>query len=304
MLISKRIRIGRILSGTWRHTIFDILTCVASYFAYIYFVDEYFEVPAIIPTILGTALSFFIGFMNNQAYDRWWEARKIWGELVNDSRSWAREVMSYTQPTPDIDANALKTVREKGILRHISFVYALKENLRGTTDREFAQYLDKKDIDSIDSKSNKANTILDLQSQELQKWYDHNLIDGFKFIEMNKLLVRFSDEMGKSERIANTIFPTTYYYYTRIFIFIFIISLTMFTANYIAMWSILVGALIGYIFLTTHKIGETLVDPFKGIPTGIPLNQISRTIEINLLETMDATEIPEPLKIANRDYVM
>lgn len=304
MLISKRIRIGRILSGTWKHTILDIITATLSYFTYIYFVDEYFDIPSIIPAILGTALSFFIGFMNNQAYDRWWEARKIWGELVNDSRSWAREVMSYTQTTSEVDPKTLKSMRENGILRHIAFVYALKENLRKTTDHEFTRYLSENDISEISSKSNKANTILDLQSRELQNWYDQKVIDGFKFIEMNKLLVRFSDEMGKSERIANTIFPTTYYFYTRSFIFVFIISLTMFSASHIAEWSILVGALIGYIFLTTHKIGETLVNPFEAIPTGIPLNQISRTIEINLLETMDAPSIPEPIKIANRDYVM
>jgi putative membrane protein len=98
MLISKKASIHRIIEGTYKDFLIDLATCLGSYLVFFYFLKNHVAVPAIIPTILGTALSFFIGFNNNQAYGRWWEARKIWGALVNDSRSWARQVLHYTQP--------------------------------------------------------------------------------------------------------------------------------------------------------------------------------------------------------------
>ena len=128
--------------------------------------------------------------------------------------------------------------------------------------------------------------------------------DGFRFSEMNKMLVNFSDEMGKSERIANTVFPTSYNFYNLIFIWFFIVFATLFTAQTAGSWSILAGTLIGYVFLTIHKIGLSLLNPFEDIPTGISLNQITRTIEINMLQTLKKNDIPSPIESVNGEYVM
>lgn len=110
--------------------------------------------------------------------------------------------------------------------------------------------------------------------------------------------------MGKSERIKGTVFPPTYNFYTRVFIWILIISTTFVITNMVGAWSILYGALIGYIFITIHSIGQSLLNPFEPVPTGISLDQITRTIEINLLETLGESEIPEPIVSVNNDYVM
>ena len=82
------------------------------------------------------------------------------------------------------------------------------------------------------------------------------------------------------------------------------ISTTFVITDMVGAWSILYGTLIGYIFLTTHAIGQTLLNPFEPIPTGISLDQITRTIEINLLETLGESEIPEPIKSVNNEYIM
>ncbi len=81
MIIRKTIILGRIIKGTWRSFLILALICVSTYLFNDYILLHYIEFPAIIPGILGPALAFFIGFNNNQAYDRWWEARKIWGRL-------------------------------------------------------------------------------------------------------------------------------------------------------------------------------------------------------------------------------
>src|SRR5690348_4692407 len=95
MLVTQNIRISRILKDTWKVDIIMIITCTVVYLLHNFFLKEHINIPVIIPTVLGTAIAFFIGFNNNQAYDRWWEARRIWGSLVNDSRSWARDVLNY-----------------------------------------------------------------------------------------------------------------------------------------------------------------------------------------------------------------
>ena len=301
MIISNRISIYRLASGTWKHLVFNVTICCLTYLLYRFFPTE-IEVPVLIPTILGTALAFFIGFNNNQSYDRWWEARKIWGALVNDSRSWARQIIYFQHKVNEKEDINVET--KTFIYRHIAFIYALKQNLRNSKDGEYKKYISENDLAFIKADSNKANALLTLQTRDLNQIYSFNLIDGFKFLALNKLLVNFCDEMGKSERIANTVFPTTYNYYTRIFVWLFIILITLVTAKTIGAWSILAGTLVGYVFLTINKIGQSLLNPFEDIATGISLNQISRTIEINMLETMREDEIPEPLESVDGEYIM
>lgn len=304
MLISKTVRITRIISGTWKHFVFNIIICVATYLVYHFLFHDRIEVPMLLPSILGTALSFFIGFKNNQAYDRWWEARKIWGELVNDSRTWTRNILSYVNPNESINGNELNKIKRQAVHNHIAFVYALKKGLRSSADMEYRNYLTSKDVEAVELESNVPNAILNLQTNLLESLYKNGLVDGFKFMQLNQTLTKFCDEMGKSERISNTVFPTSYNYYTKLFIWIFIVCATLVAASSIGHWSIVLGILIGYVFLTTYKIGYSLLNPFEDITSGIPLNQISRTIEINLLQALGEKDIPEPVQPVDNEYIM
>jgi len=183
-------------------------------------------------------------------------------------------------------------------------LYALKENLRTENKKEYESYLSQNEIEEINRHSNKHNAILSFQAKDLDELYQVNSIDGFKFMELNKMIVTFCDDMGKSERIKNTVFPTTYNYYSKAFIWIFIYSVTMTIGNAIGIWSIIFGTLVGYIFFTIQSIGQTLLNPFQDIRTGIPLSQITRTIEINLLEMLDEENIPEPIMSVDDEYIM
>ena len=303
MMIAPKVKWSRVVENTWRSFLTDFLTCVGAYLADKHLFVHYIDFPPLIPTILGTALAFFIGFNNNQAYDRWWEARKVWGEIVNDSRSWARQIIHFLKPNGG-DPLFVNTLKERMVKRHIAFLYALKSNLRKSDRTQYKEYLSEEEVAEIESQSNLHNAILHIQTKDLQDAYDNGYIDGFQFLELSKLLVRFSDEMGKSERIKNTVFPTPYYYYTKVFTWIFIISVTIVTADYVDMWSIAFGTMIGYVFLTTQFIGQTLVNPFDEIPTSIPLNQITRTIEINLLEMLGYKKTPAPIEPVDDEYIM
>ncbi|MBS1647889.1 MAG: hypothetical protein JST67_11165 [Bacteroidetes bacterium] len=295
MLITENIRLGRIVSGTSKGALFVALTTTASYFFNVYILKNYFQYPAIIPTLLGTALAFFIGFNNNQAYSRWWEARIIWGAIVNESRSLARQSIHY------IDDNQ---AARKIVYRHIAFVYALKNYLRNTDENNYLNYLQDNEHEQITKSLNKYNALLSLQTTDLEECYAKGHIDGFKFMEINQTINNLCNEMGKSERIKNTVFPTTYTFYTRIFIFYFIVSVTIVLANLIGAYAILFGFLVGYVYHTSHVIGTTLLNPFEATPTCIPLDQISKNIEINLKEMLGETNLPEPIKNTDSDYIL
>lgn len=302
MIISPSISLRRIIGSTYKHFIYNVIICILSYIVYRFFLKDLFSFPSIIPTILGTALSFSIGFNNNQAYSRWWEARIVWGALVNESRTWARQVIKYV-PEEKNAAEAFN-YKSKMVYRHIAFIYALKTALRGHDDGAYMQFLSKEEASTVNQSFNKHNAILTNQSEDLNKLYKDGFIDGFKFMEMNKSLTEFSNEMGKSERIKNTVFPTTYSYYSKLFIWFLIVSVTMVTSDSIGIYSILFGVVIGYVFLTIHLIGQLLLDPFIPIPTCIPLDQISRTIEINLKEMLAEDRLPDPIVSTNKEYVM
>lgn len=304
MLITPYVSISSIFKGTWKHFLLDLCVCVFAYFFNLYVLTPHFDMPAIVPTMLGTALAFFIGFNNNQAYDRWWEARKIWGALVNDSRNWARHVIFYTHQSDQMPSAELESWRKTMVMRHLGFVYALKENLRGSSAKVYRDFLSDEDIAAAERESNIANAILSLQTRDLDALYRKEAIDGYRFLEMSGVITRLCEEMGQSERIKNTIFPTTYSYYSRFFIWIFIICITLVTSDIVNLWAIGVGTLVGYIFLTIHTIGQALLNPFDYIPTGIPLDQISRTIEINLLQAINHPTIPDPIRNLENEYVM
>lgn len=303
MLIVQNIRLSRILRNTWQVDIIMIVSCTAAYLVREFLIKYHFEIPAIIPTVLGTAIAFFVGFNNNQSYDRWWEARKIWGALVNDSRSWARSVVTYLSADAG-DDQLLADTKRRMVRRHIAFLYALKANLRSAVDETYSQYLDQEEITQISTHTNIPNAILTLQATDLQQLSKNGTIDGFRFMEMNQLLVKFSDEMGMSERIKNTIFPTTYNYFTKVFIWLFVVSLTLVISQHAGVWSIFLGWLVGFVYVSTQINGMSLVNPFENNSSAIPLNQITRTIEINLLEMIGAENIPKPVKPINDEYIL
>lgn len=304
MLLKGNIKIGQVISGTWKNMLFSLLTCTFAYALNELWLSKYFEFPSFVPALIGTALAFFIGFNNNQAYSRWWEARMIWGSLVNNSRSWARQILYYTKASETLSEEKLREVQEVLIKRHLAFLYALKAHLRNADDPYYKHYLSPEDLGHISGQSNIHNAILALQSRDLQEVYTQNAIDGFCFVELNRTITTFCDDMGKSERIRNTVFPTTYTYYSKNFIWLFIYAVTMAIGSAIGVWAIVFGAITGYVFFTIQSLGQTLVNPFEKMPSAIPLDQISRTIEINLLQMLGEKKVPEPVESVNGEYVL
>ncbi|HEY1045996.1 MAG TPA: bestrophin family ion channel, partial [Bacteroidia bacterium] len=210
--------------------------------------------------IVGTAVSFYIGFKNNQAYDRLWEARKIWGSMINNSRIWGSNLRAYITnhfTDNEISDKQVKSIIKRLIYRHISYLYTLRNQLLepapwehislnshvaklnkdrmkkfgiGTfednlTDDILNQHLDKAEYKELRTYSNMATQIIDVQSQELMQLRKDNIIDDFRHIELQKILNEFYSEQGKAERIKKFPLPRQYGSVSFIFVSIFVFLL-------------------------------------------------------------------------------
>lgn len=303
MLVNQNLSLSRILQTTWKTDILIIVTCVIVFVIQQKVVPHAIQIPATLATLLGTAIAFFVGFNNNQAYDRWWEARTIWGALVNDCRSWSRQVLQYTSKRTNDDAD-MPMIRKRLVFRQIAFVYTLKGNLRNSADEYFKKYLTVEELEAVSREVNIPNAILSLSANDIEELSRKRAIDPFRFFQLNQLITAFTDHMGQSERIKNTVFPTSYIYFTRLFIWVLVVFTTLILAANIGGWSILIGWIVGFVFHAAHLNGMGLVNPFVETPTGVPLNQIARTIEINLLQMLGEEDIPLPVLPVNGEYIL
>lgn len=205
--------------------------------------------------LVGTAVAFLIGFQNNASYGRIWEARQIWGGIVNYSRSWGilvQELVDNDQTEQPLSDSALQEEKRILIYRHIAWLTALRYAMRQKkpwenkeeyrTNREWADrihiperemafeesiqdLLSLEDRAYILSKTNPATAIQSLQSRHLKKLKQEGHIWEFSFLELEKVLVEFFNLQGKSERIKNFPYPRQYATLSHYFVWIFIILL-------------------------------------------------------------------------------
>lgn len=286
--------------------------------------------------LLGTAVAFVVGFKNNASYERVWEARKIWGGIVNSSRTWGIMVKDFLsnhfagEKISDAEMHELKI---KMIRRHLAWLTALRFQLREARSWEaiykvhnlefknkwfkveehenrmedfLKNYLDAGELNHVMGKANKATQILGLQSAELKKLHSKGYIDDFRHMEMEKLLAEFYNQQGASERIKNFPYPRQYATLNLWFIkiFVLLIPLGMLQefekhSSELVWLTIPFSILSGWVFTTLEKIGEASENPFEGSANDVPITSISRNIEIDLLEMLGAKDVPSALKPEN-----
>lgn len=218
---------------------------------------KWLHVPWLPLGVLGTAVAFLISFKNNASYDRLWEARKIWGGIVNASRSWTIQVKDFItnhhakEPLSETD---LKTIHKELVHRHIAWLTALRYQLRKDkpwemhlkntkSNREFREshylvcedtipieevikdYISDEEYNELFAKGNQASQILGIQSKRLRELLSQGLIEDFRHMEMNNMLTEFYTLQGKSERIKNFPYPRQYATINYIFVWLFILML-------------------------------------------------------------------------------
>ena len=298
---------------------------------------EVFDIRLTIPwvpiALIGTAVAFVVGFKNNATYGRLWEARQIWGSIINASRSWGILVRDFiTVKNTSISNDELAQIHKRLIYRHIGWLTALRFQLReprswenlsksynaeyrshyripeleDQLDVELAKYLSGNELKYILGKKNRATQIINLQSADLRMLAEKDMIDNFRHVEMEKMLVNLYEQQGKCERIKNFPYPRQFATLNLYFVCLFTLlvpfgMLQEFDrlGDHFIWLTIPFTVLVCWVFLTMDKIGEVTENPFEGSPNDVPMAALSRTIEIDLRELLDEKELPPPISAVN-----
>lgn len=282
MLLKKGIPLGYIF-GKIKYEILavTVYTLIINMLYYQYGLKE-ISIPLAVPMVLGTVLSLLLAFRSNQAYDRWWEARTIWGAIVNDSRTLARQMMSIVDGD---DSEDFRHFRQQFIRRQIAWNYALGQSLRKKDPlRGLDKHLSRRELNHLARYDNVPAGILQLHSRDIKYALQQEWINPYQQIELDRTLTRLCDAMGKCERIKNTVFPATYSLYTHFAVIFFILLLPFALIDSLGIVEVPLVAAISASFLLIEKMAINLQDPFENKPTDTPMTTIARKVERDLLQ--------------------
>ena len=263
---------------------------VAVYAITVYCIHQYYNfkdvsIPLTVPTILGTIISLLLAFRSNQAYDRWWEARILWGGIVNDCRTFARQILTFVDSSHDGEQKwALK---ERIIRRQMAWCYSLSCHLRGQNAKDNLEaYLTGDDVKNIKKLDHIPLAINELQGHDLRTLYKLGWINEYQQVALDNTLTNFMNLMGGCERIKNTVFPVTYSVYIHWLVMFFVLLLPFSLMEFFGIFQVPLVIAISSAFFLIEKMAIHLQDPFENKPTDTPTTTISRTIEKNLKQMM------------------
>lgn len=255
-------------------------------------------IPLSVPMILGTVISFLLGFRSNQAYDRWWEARIIWGAIVNDSRTLARQVLTFVDN--GYASSEAQQFKERFIRRQMGWCFALSRHLRKQKPLTgIKSYMTEEEIAQVSRYSNIPNAMLEMHGRDIQYALDAGWINQYQQVELDRTLSRLCDSMGKCERIKNTVFPATYSLYMHFAMNLFIALLPFGVIEYFGYMEIPLVIAVAASFMLIEKMAIHLQDPFENKPTDAPMTTISRNIERDLKQMLNDHHIIEDAEPVN-----
>ena len=251
------------------------------------------------PRLTRVLVSFLFLDTTRSAYERWWEARKIWGGIVNDSRALARQVLCLLTPLEEKPESReqVEDLHKEMIYRQLVWNVALNFSLRDKDPMpEMQRWLSATDMERIGSFSSKQNALLQIQTERLAHAHRRGYIDRILVVPVQDTLQRFSDYMAMCERIKKTVFPTHYSYFISRIIWLFYLLLPFGVAQHLTWAAVPVTVIVSQVFVMLEAIGRYLQSPFENNPTDTPMDATCRTIEIDLRQQLGETQVPEPLQ--------
>jgi putative membrane protein len=244
--------------------------------------------------LLGGAIAIIVTFRNSAAYARWWEARGLWGQIVNNSRNMARAVLTLS------DDSGLQT---RLVRYQIAYVLALRCSLLGQTPNDtVAPYVPPGLLATLTGKANLPTALQVAMGAEIATARRSFGLDSIGVTALNETLSELANAQGGLERIKRTPLPRQYSHLPRVFVHIYCLLLPIGLVSDLGLLTPLGSTIVGFIFLSLDQTGRDLEDPFEGTIHDIPMLAITRTIEIDLLQTIGASTVPE--RIAEKDGVL
>lgn len=228
-------------------------------------------------SLLGFALSMLLVFRTNTAYDRWWEARKIWGSLVNNSRGLAFKLNAM-----------LKEETHRAFFRRMipNYAFVLKNHLRKQYIAEELEFFPQFQPDQFDSELHLPNQVASVIIQEVNTLYENGVIKGEQYLLLNPELQVFADACGACERIRNTPIPFSYSGFLKKFIFFYTMTLPFGYVLTLGYWIIPVCVFVFYALASLEIIAEEIEDPFGIDANDLPTDQIAKGIRTAIREIL------------------
>jgi len=243
--------------------------------------DNFVRNIPVMHSLLGFAISMLLVFRTNTAYDRWWEGRKLWGALVNNSRNLALKLKAML---PESE------IAQRSFFRKIipAYANALHQHLRREETRlELFEDEEHKHVFSkIDTAKHVPNQMALLMYQHIHHLHQQGKISGEQLIFLNGELQSFTDICGACERIKNTPIPFSYSVFIKKFIFVYVMTLPFGYVFQLGYWVIPVVAFIFYVLASLELIAEEIEDPFGGDENDVPTDKIAQNIQRNVADIL------------------
>ena len=339
MYVGKRYSIFKTINWSRKYILYFIIIATIPVVLYQVFEFKWLVIPWQPISVIGIAVSFYLGFKNNSSYERLWEARKIWGGIVNSSRTFtimARDFIGNHFSEIKLPEESLRTIHKTVIHCHVAWLHALTYQLREkrawehhdsksdlfrkmagihSNDSHYKNlkpYLSEADYNYMMTKGNKASHLLSIQSSYLKALREKNLIEDFRHMELINMLKEFYTLQGKCERIKNFPFPRQYATVNFFFVWIFIILLPFAMLHIVSgmdnplfVWlTIPLTILISWVFIMMEMIGEFSENPFEGLHNDVPITSLARSIEIDIRQMIEETDLPEPVEAIDNGKII
>lgn len=253
--------------------------------------------------LVGVALSIFIGFRNNAAYDRWWEGRKLWGSLINTSRSITRQMLTMISEVPDgrtlstEERAEIRTLQSELVRRVIAFVHALRLQLRDVDDlSDLAPFLSAEEIAVLKTESNRPSAISKGTAERVMQAWSRGWIHALHVSVLEQSLNTLTDIQGGCERIKSSPIPFSYTTLTHRIVAFYCYGLPFGLVHDVGMLTPVVVLVVSYAFFGLDTIGDEIEQPFGTDDNDLPLDAMARLIEVNLRQRIGETDLPPLLK--------
>ena len=299
---------GSSLTRTWGKLV--LVTLFAGVVTYLHETYGYLHTNLTVTpfSLIGLALGIFLGFRNNTSYDRFWEGRKLWGRVVNASRTFTRQILTLVGPSGasvayrykmnddgTVDAE-VRALHERLIRRLIAYVHALRLHLRGQREvDELAEFLDDDELAELVDESNRPIALLQRMGAELRTAWDRGLIHEMHLPVLEASMTELAGVQGGCERIKATPIPFSYniLLHRIVFVYCFTLPLGLVSIEGLGQFTPIVVLLVSYAFFGLDAVGDEIEDPFGEDVNDLPLSTITRMIEINLKERLGEEDLPE-----------
>lgn len=248
-------------------------------------------------TLIGLPIAIFLGFRNNAAYDRYWEGRKLWGEIVLRTRTLARQCQSLVaNPEPLLPGNGATDTRVRMTRRAIAFAHALRHQLRGSVPGADVQaWLSAAEWAALGRRSNGPDYLVQRMGADLQQCVVEGRLHPSLAACIDNTLSALTSAAASCERIRSTPIPFSYTLLLHRTAYLYCFLLPFGLVDSIGFMTPFVVAIVAYTFFGLDALGDEIEEPFGLEANDLPLDAICRGIEIHLRESINDESLPPPL---------